>query len=220
MVKMINRCRSPNSQFAPTLTLKGNASMTIYYKHHIVPRHAGGTDDTSNIVLLTAEEHAEAHRILYEQHGRWQDYVAWKAMTGHIGKEEIIRLTQSLATKGKKQSLEHIEKRKLCGEKNPMYGMTGEKNPNYGNRGEKNPLFGKKHPEEWNVKKRLALSGKTLEMRHGKEKAEEIKNKFRKPKTEEHKAKLRKPKPKVVCRLKDKREMSLGNFMNWNKNGR
>ena len=48
----------------------------------------------------------------------------------------------------------------------------------------------------------------------------ELKNKYRKPKTEEHKAKLRKPKPKVVCRLKDKKEMSLGNFMNWNKNGR
>ena len=36
-----------------------------------------------------------------------------------------------------------------------------------------------------------------------------------KPKSEEHKEKLRVPKPKVVSRLIDRREMSLGNFMNW-----
>lgn len=36
-----------------------------------------------------------------------------------------------------------------------------------------------------------------------------------KPKSAEHKEKLRVPKPKVVSRLNDKREMSLGNFMNW-----
>ena len=87
--------------------------MPIYYTHHIIPRHAGGTNDPSNLIKLTIEEHAEAHRILYESHGRWQDYVAWKAISGAIGKEDIIKLTQSLATKGKKQSTEHIEKRKM-----------------------------------------------------------------------------------------------------------
>lgn len=35
------------------------------------------------------------------------------------------------------------------------------------------------------------------------------------PKSEEHKIKLRVPKPKTVCRLHDKKEMALGNFMNW-----
>jgi hypothetical protein len=194
--------------------------MTIYHNHHIVPRHIGGTDEPSNIIKLTIEEHAEAHRLLFEQHGRWQDEMAWKALSGQIPYAEITRLKQSLANKGKKQSPEHIEKRKMLGEKNPMYGMFGEKNPNYDNRGEKSPLYGKKQPKEWNIKKRKALIGRSLEDLHGKEKAEEIKNKFRKPKTEEHKSKLRKPKPKVVCRLKDKMEMSLGNFMNWNKNGR
>jgi len=204
-MEKINRCRSPNSQFAPTLTLKGNASMTIYHKHHIVPRHIGGTDEPSNIIKLTIEEHAEAHRLLFEEHGRWQDKVAWLTLSGQMTCAEAIKTAQSLSNKG---------------EKNAMYGMTGEKNPNYSNRGEKSPLYGKKHPKEWNIKKRKALIGRSWEDLHGKEKAEEIKNKFRKPKTEEHKAKLRKPKPKVVCRLKDKMEMSLANFMNWNKNGR
>ena len=194
--------------------------MTIYHKHHIIPRHAGGTDDTSNIIKLSIEDHAEAHRILYEEHGRWQDEMAWKALSGQIPYAEITRLKQSLATKGKKQSPEHIEKRKMFGENNSMYGKTGNKNPNYHNRGENSPLYGKKQPKEWNIKKRESLIGKSWEELHGKEKSEEIKNKFRKPKTEEHKEKLRKPKPKVVCRLKDRMEMSLGNFMNWNKSGR
>lgn len=39
---------------------------------------------------MTVEEHAEAHKKLWEQHGRWQDKIAWKALSGQIGKEEII----------------------------------------------------------------------------------------------------------------------------------
>lgn len=62
--------------------------MTIYHKHHIIPRHMGGTDDPSNLIELTVEEHAEAHRKLFEQYGRWQDKIAWKALSGQISKEE------------------------------------------------------------------------------------------------------------------------------------
>ena len=67
------------------------------HKHHIIPKHAGGTDDPSNLIELTVEEHAEAHRLLYEQHGRWEDYYAWQGLSGQIGKEELIRSTQSIA---------------------------------------------------------------------------------------------------------------------------
>lgn len=51
--------------------------MTIYHTHHIVPKFMGGTDDPSNLIRLTIEEHAEAHRNLYEEYGRWQDKLAW-----------------------------------------------------------------------------------------------------------------------------------------------
>jgi hypothetical protein len=67
------------------------------HKHHIIPKHAGGTDDPSNLIELTVEEHAEAHRLLYEQHGRWEDYYAWQGLSGRIGKEELIRQIQSVA---------------------------------------------------------------------------------------------------------------------------
>lgn len=58
--------------------------MAQKHRHHIVPKHVGGSDDPSNIVYLTVEEHAEAHRELYEKHGRWQDQIAWKGLSGQI----------------------------------------------------------------------------------------------------------------------------------------
>lgn len=77
-------------------------SKTLYHKHHIIPKHAGGTDDSSNIVYITVEEHAEAHRILFEQYGRTEDYLAWKGLSGR--KEEFIRARCSFGGKkgGKK----------------------------------------------------------------------------------------------------------------------
>lgn len=80
--------------------------------HHIIPKYLGGTDDPSNLVELTVEQHAEAHRLLYEQHGNWQDHLAWKALSGHLGKEEIIRIKQSMAKKGTKHSPESLAKLK------------------------------------------------------------------------------------------------------------
>lgn len=68
----------------------------VLHKHHIIPRHAGGTDDQSNLVELTIEEHAEAHRLLYEQYNRQEDYLAWKGLGGLIGKDEMVRLKCSL----------------------------------------------------------------------------------------------------------------------------
>ena len=65
-------------------------STTIYHNHHIIPRHVGGTDHPDNLVQLTVPEHAEAHRKLYEKYGRWQDKLAYRSLSGLIGKEEIF----------------------------------------------------------------------------------------------------------------------------------
>ena len=56
--------------------------------HHIVPKHAGGSNDSSNLIELTVEEHAEAHRLLWEQYDRWQDKIAWKTLSGQISIQE------------------------------------------------------------------------------------------------------------------------------------
>ena len=69
------------------------------HKHHIIPRHMGGTDDPSNLIELTPEEHAEAHRKLYEEHGHWQDYVAWQGLAKLATKEEHVHMLLSNAGK-------------------------------------------------------------------------------------------------------------------------
>ena len=69
--------------------------------HHIIPRYLGGTDEPDNLIELTVEEHAEAHRKLYEQHGNWQDKVAWQGLAGLVGHDDIMREMWN-ARKGKK----------------------------------------------------------------------------------------------------------------------
>jgi hypothetical protein len=78
--------------------------------HHIIPKHMSGTDDPSNLIELTVEEHAEAHRILFEKYGKWQDKVAWKALSGNIGKEEILTEFYKNLNKGRVVSAETREK--------------------------------------------------------------------------------------------------------------
>ena len=99
---------------------------SMKHKHHILPTHAGGTDDPTNIVYLSILEHAEAHRVLWEQHKRKGDRLAWLALSGQIDKEEIQKEKTALGVAatiarqtGRKQSAETIEKRakKLRGKK-------------------------------------------------------------------------------------------------------
>ena len=70
----------------------------------------GGSDDPSNIIELTVEEHAEAHRLLFEKYGRWQDQIAWKALSGMIGKEEVIHEIHKKMNLGRIHSKESREK--------------------------------------------------------------------------------------------------------------
>jgi hypothetical protein len=69
----------------------------------------GGTDDPSNLIELTIDEHAEAHKKLYEELGHWQDWCAYQALSGRLGQEEILRLKQGMANKGRKRTPEQIE---------------------------------------------------------------------------------------------------------------
>jgi hypothetical protein len=79
--------------------------MAAVHSHHIIPKHMGGTDDPENLIVLTIEEHADAHRELYEQYGKKEDYIAWKSLLGHMGQEERYKEIKKLAGKKISQSL-------------------------------------------------------------------------------------------------------------------
>ena len=79
--------------------------MTIYtHKHHIIPRHMGGSDDPSNLVELTVEEHAQAHLELYEKYGNPYDEIAYRMLKGQIKSDEARRLAASHANQWENKS--------------------------------------------------------------------------------------------------------------------
>lgn len=67
--------------------------------HHIVPKHMGGTEDPDNLIELSVEDHAEAHKKLFEEYGHWQDYLAWQGLSKIIPREQLISMVQSEAAK-------------------------------------------------------------------------------------------------------------------------
>lgn len=62
--------------------------MTVFHKHHIIPKHMGGSDDPSNLIELTVEEHAKAHKRLWEEHGNEYDKIAWLSLSNQIDNAE------------------------------------------------------------------------------------------------------------------------------------
>jgi len=71
------------------------------HRHHIIPKHMGGSDIPQNIVELSVREHADAHLWLWEEHGHWQDLIAWKCLSGQITNAEAIRLAGIRANTGR-----------------------------------------------------------------------------------------------------------------------
>jgi len=59
--------------------------------HHIKPRHMGGTDDPSNLIEVTPEEHAELHFALYLEHGMMGDWIAFHMLSGKTTDSEWAR---------------------------------------------------------------------------------------------------------------------------------
>jgi len=114
---------------------------TIYHKHHIVPKHMGGSDNPENLVQLTIEEHAEAHKKLYEEFGNKFDRIAYLVLSKQIGIEEanyMKLLGPKKWTSDGKKRLQESAKLRI---------------------GEKNGFFGKKHTQEAIQKNREAHSG-------------------------------------------------------------
>lgn len=82
------------------------------HKHHIIPKHMGGTDDPSNLIELTVAEHAQAHKELYEQYGKTEDLCAYYMLSGKNQDPEFVKARASLGGKG-------------CARRNKRSGFTG-----------------------------------------------------------------------------------------------
>ena len=124
--------------------------------HHIIPKHMGGTNDPSNLVELTVEEHAEAHRKLYEEHGSTYDFVAWKALSGQITSDEARRLATIIANTGRKLTEEHKRKIAEARAKQDNRGWIWNEESR---KAKSKAVTGIPRPKESNEKTSKALSG-------------------------------------------------------------
>lgn len=123
------------------------------HKHHIIPKHAGGTDSPENLIELTIEEHAEAHKKLYEQHGRIQDKVAYMGLLKLAPNAELMYMLRSES---------------MLGEKNPMFGKQAP------NAGIKRPgVGGRKKGTKWSKEERRTKAQMRLTNEH-KEKMDKV----------------------------------------------
>jgi len=98
------------------------------HKHHIIPRYEGGSNLQENLVELTTTQHAMWHYAEWTRKKDDRDYLAWKCLSGQIGKEEIQKIKSRIGydkmkevtkhrphpgtkLKGRKQSEEHKKNR-------------------------------------------------------------------------------------------------------------
>jgi hypothetical protein len=133
----------------------------MLHKHHIVPLHAGGSDDPSNIETITIEEHADRHKKLWETFGRRQDKDAWQALSGIITRKDIIleALRRSGKITGDKTSREHLRNIAALGgkaKKGILHTTEAKERMSKVKMGSQNPFFGRKHTEEtkWKMSQR------------------------------------------------------------------
>ena len=137
----------------------------------------GGTDDPNNLIELTVEQHALAHKKLYEKYGHWEDKLAWQGLSGQIGKEEIIqeiyknrkgnlgnhhseKSKQKMRNKmiGRKLTPEHIAKTRRTGRPQTEYQKktVAEKlSKEYIITGAKGEIYEVKNLRKWAIEKGL-----------------------------------------------------------------
>lgn len=154
------------SQIYHNLITRGQTRQVIegayMENHHIVPRCMGGTDDSSNLVRLTPEEHYLAHLLLmkiYPSNVRLV-HAAFMMTVGSCRNNKLYgwlkrkRFSEPMSEETKQK----IKKKRALQVMSPRSEETKQKmrgpNPAKANRGEKNGFFGKHHTEE--TKKILA----------------------------------------------------------------
>jgi hypothetical protein len=63
--------------------------MAVYHNHHIVPKHAGGSDDETNLIKVSLTQHTMWHFANWQLWRRKEDFLAYKGLGGQVPGEEM-----------------------------------------------------------------------------------------------------------------------------------
>jgi hypothetical protein len=59
------------------------------HKHHIIPKHRGGSNEPSNLVEVTPTQHAMFHYCEWKLWGDYKDFCAYKMILGDVKNPEF-----------------------------------------------------------------------------------------------------------------------------------
>lgn len=123
------------------ITRAGNRVLCGYKEiHHIIPKCMGGTDDKTNLVALTAEEHYLAHQLLVKI---------------YPSNHKLIYAANMMS----------VSSADTTGRSNKRYGWLKRKQSEAMS-GENHPMYGKHHTDETKEKIRIAGTGRKLSSEH------------------------------------------------------
>ena len=138
----------------PQCATRREAKSILSYteRHHIVPKSMGGTDDHTNLVWLTAEEHLRVHLLLPKM----------------VSEEKNIRkMTLAAVRMANPQS--KTQKRIIGDNLIPEIAaireeaaMLHSKYMSEKHRGKNNPFYGRKHTEQTKELQRIASSNRVM----------------------------------------------------------
>jgi len=142
--QLIKRAQSENR-------LKGHE---IYFEqHHIIPKCLDGSNNKTNLVLLTAREHLISSRDYLKVR---EEYI--KLVSKPKSKEHKLNLSKSWTTERKlaaSKNLSEINKSRI-GAKHPLYGVKRISHSEWIK--QNHPMRGKTHSDETKEKIRTSLS--------------------------------------------------------------
>lgn len=121
----------------------------------------GGSDDPSNLVLVSIEEHAELHLALYLEHGKYEDYIAYHMLAGKTDEGEAAMNTWRSEYMANREITDETRERMSKGQKRRFKNGVPEelsKKWSAARMGEKNPFYGKTHSDD--TKKKLSAAAR------------------------------------------------------------
>lgn len=122
-----------------------NRSLNGYSeRHHVIPRCLGGSDDLSNIVRLTPEEHYVAHQLLVKMN-QGHAGLLWAAIAMTSGGSTDRRSGNKLYGWLKQEfARRQTGSKRWSNEVKSRIGAASKKR----NQGENHPMYGRKHSPE------------------------------------------------------------------------